>query len=130
MTLLASGFLIGMLLQSSRFGVLLWQPLSSGQANRTTLTCCLATGPSGFTVREIIRHTEADIKSWTDKCEDDITRPTRTFIIEVLRLPPGSPSKLSPAIALSHGVNVLPETTTCSSMDTSCRVPRVEWQQR
>ena len=34
-------------------------------------------------MREIIRHSDANIKSWTDKCEDDITRPTRTFIIEV-----------------------------------------------
>jgi hypothetical protein len=40
-------------------------------------------GPSGFTVREIIKLTDADIKSWTDAgaC-DDSQRPTRTFIIE------------------------------------------------
>ena len=43
----------------------------------------IAPGPSGFTVREIIKYTEADIKSWTDTLEDELTRPTRTFIIEV-----------------------------------------------
>ena len=55
----------------------------------------IAAGPSGFTVREIIRQTEADIKSWTDKCEDDTTRPTRTFIIEVVSLPSSSFCHLS-----------------------------------
>lgn len=43
---------------------------------------CMA-GPSGYTIREIIKETGADVKSWTDKVEDDLTRPTRTFIIEV-----------------------------------------------
>ena len=43
----------------------------------------LCAGPSGFTVREIIKLTDADIKSWTDAgCGDDAQRPTRTFIIE------------------------------------------------
>jgi len=51
----------------------------------------LPAGPSGFTVREIIRQTDSDIKSWTDKCEDDITRPTRTFIIEVRNSLPSLP---------------------------------------
>lgn len=40
-------------------------------------------GPSGYTIREVIKETGADVKSWTDKVEDDLTRPTRTFIIEV-----------------------------------------------
>lgn len=40
-------------------------------------------GPSGFTVREIIKATDADIKSWTDSGRDSSARPTRTFIIEV-----------------------------------------------
>jgi len=46
---------------------------------------CLA-GPSGYTIREVIKQTEADVKSWTDKLEDESMRPTRTFIIEVKRL--------------------------------------------
>ncbi len=50
--------------------------------------CCVA-GPSGYTIREIIKQTGADVKSWTDKMEDDLTRPTRTFIIEVRQ--PGNP---------------------------------------
>lgn len=61
-----------------------------------------AAGPSGFTVREIIRQTDADIKSWTDKCEDDTTRPTRTFIIEVLSLPPGSLAQLTLTLLTLH----------------------------
>lgn len=46
---------------------------------------CL-TGPSGYTIREVIKQTEADVKSWTDKLEDESMRPTRTFIIEVRSL--------------------------------------------
>jgi len=37
-------------------------------------------------VREVCRHTGADIKSWTDQTKDEATRtprPTRTFVIEV-----------------------------------------------
>ncbi|CAL8466653.1 g6189 [Coccomyxa elongata] len=48
----------------------------------TLLASGFVIGPSGYTIREIIKETGADVKSWTDKVEDDLTRPTRTFIIE------------------------------------------------
>ena len=94
MTLLASGFLIGMLQHCSLLGLHCWQTIGykdmrfQSSHDRHGFGC--AAGPSGFTVREIIRQTDADIKSWTDKCEDDTTRPTRTFIIEVVSLPTSS----------------------------------------
>ncbi len=43
-------------------------------------------GPSGASVREISKQTGADIKSWTEKPDhkSHSSRPTRSFVIEVL----------------------------------------------
>jgi hypothetical protein len=52
-------------------------------------------GPSGASVREVMRQTGADIKSWTEQGSHRSKRPARVFLISVsaLRptdLPPGS----------------------------------------
>ncbi len=80
MTLLASGFLIGKPILQVRMLPGFCIHVIGAKLQKAI---AMHAGPSGFTVREIIRHSDANIKSWTDKCEDDITRPTRTFIIEV-----------------------------------------------
>ena len=47
-------------------------------------------GPSGTSVREISKQTGANIKSWTEKPDHKSlsSRPTRSFVIEVLACPP------------------------------------------
>lgn len=58
-------------------------------------------GPSGTSVREISKQTGADIKSWTEKPDHKSlsSRPTRSFVIEVL---PRLPGVLSCTLAMPH----------------------------
>ncbi len=42
-----------------------------------------AAGPSGTSIRDIMRTTGADIKSWTENHHPKIKRPCRMFVVEV-----------------------------------------------
>ncbi len=60
-----------------------WDMSSSMNGHERT---SFVAGPSGASVREISKQTGADIKSWTEKPDhkSHSSRPTRSFVIEVL----------------------------------------------
>jgi hypothetical protein len=85
-TLLAAGFIIGKLSAPARFpGVFPQTYISS---------CSITTGPSGSSVRDIMRQTGCDIKSWTEASNAYSHRPSSTFIIE------GEPGAVTHAIEI------------------------------
>ena len=48
------------------------------------LLCCnVVAGPAGSSVREIMRQTGADIKSWTEQSTHRSKRPARVFLVSV-----------------------------------------------
>lgn len=95
----------------------------------SVLKACASAGPSGTSVREISKQTGADIKSWTEKPDHKSlsSRPTRSFVIEVLPCPPGVlPARLQCPCCC----NASPHISAClTGLTAPCCLKLLAWQE-
>lgn len=70
-------------IENEEQGILSAEPVQTGVMLRITLLAAgFIIGPSGASVRDVMRHTHADIKSWTEQNPTKVRRPCRVFLIE------------------------------------------------